>query len=57
MKVNDRVVVRINFADQIGTVTALRSRGRVQVVTDSGDCRTWPASAVRPAGREAQADG
>ncbi len=47
--VNDRVIIRIGFRDRVGTVTAIRARGQVTVVTDSGDCRTLPADQVRPA--------
>jgi hypothetical protein len=41
IQVGARVVVRINFANHAGTVTRLLPRGRVVVVTDSGDSREW----------------
>ena len=47
--VNDRVVVRIDYRDESGTVTRVRAGGRYVVVTDSGDCRTWNASQITPA--------
>ncbi len=46
-KVNDRVIVRIDYRDQYGTVTRVLPRRQVQVVTDSGDTRTWPVSNIR----------
>lgn len=50
--VNDRVIVRLGGVDQVGTVTRIQPRNQVTVATDSGDCRNWPVSSVRPAGGE-----
>lgn len=50
--VNDRVIVRIDYRDEPGTVTRVRAGGRFVVVTDSGDCRTWDAGQIRRAGGE-----
>lgn len=49
IKVGDRVTVRINFADQVGTVTRYARKGFWVVTTDSGDCRTYDESSIRPA--------
>lgn len=45
--VNDRVIVRIDFRDEAGTVTRLLPRNQAVVVTDSGDCRAWCRNALR----------
>ena len=47
-KVGDRVSVRLDFTDRAGTVTRYARRGRVVVVTDSGDAREYDPSDVKP---------
>ncbi len=45
--VDDRVIVRIDYRDEPGTVTRLKPRNQYVVVTDSGDCRTWDRHQIR----------
>lgn len=47
LNVNDRVIVRINYRDEPGTVTRVKPSGQYVVVTDSGDCRTWNETQIR----------
>ncbi len=51
LTINGRVIVRLDFRDQYGTITRFATRDRVVVVTDSGDSRTYDRSDLRRADR------